>query len=617
MRKAIVLAGVLLACSSALAVENTALLESNATVKKYQRKTAVGVGNAVYQSTSVSFTFKDNTKKGKAGKILSSLLKSATGANKFTYQITPPLIEGSSKELYDFIITQRFDKLLLLNDKVILITKTKEFVLNQAVPLPKLPQGESFGEFKRNVEDYLNKNVAPIMQKLLEVSMSQRYKELPEREKMTFITQKAKELGIPLEVAERLMNTGFAFAAYVPTLPTGSLSVEVGPFGKYSANMKMQYKVRVLSFKFDPDSGKFKFYREFDGDSGVVGESLAVPSVYYTPQPYRPLFEKTFLLASKAAAINVNMKLKQDDNFAIFSVAEDVRGREFGSKIGVAESIRMDEPFSVYEYVNGKRKFTGFAKVRQVAFNCEDESKKSKFELIKGKVSDYDQLREYPWTGVLFGVEVGSTTYKINKLDIYDADGGGTWATLRIYVDADLGYLLNSKALSEIWLKAFAGAGSGGDDVTLYNFLGFNVTMSPDGYYEAGAGINKRFYVMSTGLSIAPGLDAAYRYLKFSGVGGELKINAFSVIPNLGINYSFSPKFELNAEVGYVYDVSSSVSYTDWLGTTYSWSAETEGGPEAFIGLSYHFGVVGSLAKLFVETPHCPVKKVKLGGNQT
>ncbi|WP_457569428.1 hypothetical protein, partial [Desulfurobacterium sp.] len=430
-----------LLASNALAVENTATLNSDITQKKYQRKTAVSVGEMELQKPFVILPVIDNTRK-RPRKI----------AN-YMYQITNNEIDPLTKLFYNYVITQRFDKLIILPNKVILITKTGEATLNTNLPQPSIPQGIDFKTYKQNVENYLNTQIAPVMEKLLEITLDQRYKELPEQEKMTFITQKAKELGLTAEVAEKLMNSGFAFATYIPTIKgnlTINKSILAGTSNPYNAQISLEAQPVILIYRFDGDKKTFVPYKQIVADSGITSQSISLKRPVYSPRYYRNLFDRTLALTIKAAAINAGMELKEDDNFAIFSPAEEVEGNSFKAKVGVAEAIRIDAPFDIYEFENGKKVYKGFGKARDVAYNCEIEStNKTKFDLVKGNVEEYDQLREHPWSGVLFGIQAGVTPFSVTEVAGQSASGGGDWATFRITIDADLGYIANSKALSE------------------------------------------------------------------------------------------------------------------------------------------------------------------------
>ncbi|WP_456437371.1 hypothetical protein [Desulfurobacterium sp.] len=608
MKKALFTLTIYLALTgNVFAVENTGTLTSDITQKKYERKTAVSIGELEFQKTFIRLPVIDNTKRG-AANVITSIIRSVTGNTVYTYPITDAQIEELTRTFYKYVITQRFDRLIILPDQVILMTKTGEATLNVQLPQPSIPQGIGLNEYISKVERYLNSNIAPIMKKLMEITLDQRYRELPEQEKATFITQKAKELGLTAEVAEKLMNSGFAFATYIPTIE-GAFSLNISQgleklTAPYNAKISLQAKPILLVYKFDGDKGKFTFYKEIRGDSGATIESKPLKAPIYNQAFYRDLFNKTLFTTVKAAAINTGMKLKEDDNFAIFTPAEEVEDKTFKAKIGVAEAIRIDAPFDIYEFENGKKVYKGFGKAREVAYNCEiNSTNKTKFDIIKGKAEEYDLLREHPWSGILFGIQGGMTPFTVTEVAGYTADGGGNWGTMRVTIDADLGYIRNSKLLSEWWLRLFAGAGSGGDDITI---PALGATISPDSYIEGGLGIYKRIYLGTTGLAVTPGIDLSYRYLQFTGTGGDkLTIGAVTTTPHVGVVYNISANFEINGEIGYPVNVSSDTTYTDIWGIQYTGTAQTEGGINFFIGASYHFGIVGSLSKLYSEPPSC------------
>ncbi|WP_457567673.1 hypothetical protein [Desulfurobacterium sp.] len=610
MRKALFVATLVLSVTlggQAIAVENGGILNADTTQKKYERKTAVSVGELELEKTTVTLPVIDNTKKREA-KLITDLFRAISGNTVYVYPVTSNQIDSLTELFYKYVITQRFDKLIILPNKVILLTKTGEATINTNLPEPDIKQEADFNSYKRSVENYLNTKIAPVMKKLMEVTLDRRYLELPEREKATFITQKAKELGLTAEIAEKLMNSGFAFATYIPTIK-GYLSLNISSglekvTAPYNAKLTLQAQPVILIYKFDGDKGKFYFYKKIKADSGVTTESKPLKFPVYNQAFYANLFNRTLTTTIKAAAINAGMELKKDDNFAIFTPAEEVEGGTFKAPIGVAEAIRVDAPFDVYEFKDGKRVYKGFGKAKEVAYNCEAEStNKTSFKLIKGSVEEYDLLREHPWSGVLFGIQVGSTPFTVTEIAGYTASGGGDWSTFRITVDADLGYIRNSRLLSEWWLRLFAGGGSGGDDV---NIPALGATISPDSYVEGGLGIYKRIYLGTTGLAVTPGMDFSYRYLQFTGTAGdELTIGSVTVTPRVGVVYNLSANFEINGEIGYPVSVSSDTTYTDAFGIRYTGTAQTEGGVNFFIGASYHFGIVGSLSKLYSEPPSC------------
>ncbi|NPA39610.1 MAG: hypothetical protein GXO57_04110 [Thermodesulfobacteria bacterium] len=593
--------------SQAYGVENPTLLYSNYTLKHYQRKTVLTLGDLEFKHLWVRIPVIDLTKKSLA-KLVTLSLRALTKNLVYKYPIKDA--DKLSRLFYRYVCTQRFDKVILSQKKSFILTKTKVIEVRKGLVLPPIPQGLSFFTYENRVKTILNQRVAPILRKLLEKSLEVRYRELPERERMTFFTQTAKELGITIQLAKKLMNTGFAFAAYVSGID-GRLTLKFSKgvrkaISPYQAELCLRLSITLIIYKFDPQTKRFVFYKEIRASSGTTCVVKSLYYVVYSKNFYYPLFKKALMKAIKAAAINAYYQLKKDDNFAIYAPAEEVSGNEIQASIGLAEAIRIDAPFDIYEFVNGKRVYKGFGKVRFVANDCSLNSiKKSRIRLIKGSVEAYDLLREHPWTGVFVGLAVGVEPFSVKSIGSYEASGGGKWLTFKLTTKGDLGFIRNSKNLADVWLNFFVGYGVGGNKVTIYNFKGSNVIIDPNYYGEAGLGISKRWYLSHYGLAFSLGGDIAGRYLKFKTTTDELTIWALSLIPKFKLVYSYSPDLEFWGEVGYAYNVYSRTIYDDEWGNEYRWDADTQGGINFFFGISWQFGFVGSFSGIYAPPPSC------------
>ena len=633
--------GGLVFTSSAKAVENVSQLYSTQTQKKYQRKAVMGLDIGLPSRTLPV--------------IIKYCANRCRIEGTWNYYISPQIEKGVEKEIYDWLITQRFDKVIISPDEAIIITAgSKEKLPISYGKFFSFDVG-SYNEFKKAVEDYLQQ-LSDTVSKLLSSAMEARYEELPEKEKETFITTKAKELGIPVEIAKKLMSSAYVFALYMEPEPgkLGVLNTSTGATLKitpkrkllggieYKASFDIPAKAKLLIYKFDPDQKKFVFYKELKGESGAgVGESATYP-VYPTQAMTEGLFAKTMVLTAKAVGINLNAQLKKDDNFAIFSTVDKVSGNKIYSKIGVIEDLRIDAPYIVKEFRNGKWENVGWAKARHVAINCyqyitcppgnntctqEKQSDKnifSRFDLIKGKVAFKDQLREHPWTGLFLYGGIGIDRCTLNKLEdaltTYNfSKGGGTFVVGKIGAALDLGYVFNSKFLSEVWLNVFLGIGGGGDAMesssAFYWLTSDNSTESPI-YYTAGIGLYKRFYIGATGFYFMLGGDLLYQ-----GMSATLKQNtSYNLVVNsysFGINavggYNLSPDFEVALKLGYNFPISTSASIKEnWYGSSvYSYdTADVSGGLTALFTLRWHLFTVGPFAR-FYKKPSAICEKIK------
>jgi len=115
---------------------------------------------------------------------------------KWSYKPAKELKKEIGKVLITWIVTSRFDKLILEKGKITLITARK--VLTEPA--------EFIYENVKGDKTFINKKIAPLVGNLLRDAIEVRYEELPYEEQELFINTKAKELGIPA-----VMRSSFLF----------------------------------------------------------------------------------------------------------------------------------------------------------------------------------------------------------------------------------------------------------------------------------------------------------------------------------------------------------------------------------------------------------------------
>jgi hypothetical protein len=633
---------VIISYSLSWGVENVSTIVSGKTQKKYERKAVLGIDMGM------------STDKIKMNVYMCE--KKCRYWGTWTYDITPKLKGELNKEVYDWLITQRFDKIVISPGKAFILTAA----ISKTVDVPSdntLAFHFNYGSFKNYrsaVESYLNK-LSDIMEKLLSSAMEARYEELPEKEKETFITTKAKELGIPFEIAKKLMSSAYVFAAYYEPKKEGStwakmlniagtisgkgagvieppyIKISKGRLG-YSVDIDIPSKIRLLIYRFDPDTKKFVLYKkELIGKSGRgTGVSKTLP---FEPseKTVKDLVYKSFIYSARAAGIALNTELKKDENFAIITTADKVSGKKVWAPIGALEDLRIDAPYLVRRYVNGKLTQIGFVKARHVAIDCyryikcpandqkciqakqSEANQYSVFELVKGKAELKDQLREHPWTGLFGYVGVGMESFTLNSLEYsgttYEfTQGGGSFVALKFGSFLDLGYAINRKILSEVWLDTYFGLGAGGDEMksktNIYYYSSANSTESP-WYITAGMGLFKRLYIRSSGIygMIGGYFNLQYMSAKLKDISPDyyLNVGALSLLLGGKLGYNFSPNLEITGSVGYAIPLISWASLSDSEGNSvrdYD-SADVSGGLSVFITLRWHLPTVGPFVKFY------------------
>lgn len=385
----------------------------------------------------------------------------------FQYKLSDDDINQISWYVYDWLITSRYDRITIGNNTSIITTKNNQI----AVDLPKRLSFKSGNAltFEKDIEKY-----SLIMQKLLNVAVNERYSELSEKEQETFIVTKAKETGLAAEFISILMNSAYMFAVNIKDITADGTIRKVeknDPSGKvassgYSLSFQIDMKADVIIYKYDPETKKFTHYKTIKARSGGfllnmmgLGAGAFDAKVF----PYAPgvnskeaeiVWKNSLNSATKALGISGNYELKKDDNFAIFAPVQEVDGSSIYASCGISEDIRVDHPMAIQEYRDGEVVVTGYAKARKTGKNCNDPLNTTRFRRIKGSVEEGDQLREHPWTGLMFSFGGGVKDYGFSFLeDDKRLILGGIMGGGQLGFSLDLGYATDIRFFSETWLS--------------------------------------------------------------------------------------------------------------------------------------------------------------------
>lgn len=629
----------MLVCSL-FAVEDTSLLDGDETVKIYERKAVMGFQDVGFQQDEIKAAMTYCETDGKNMNCVPwSLLP------VISVPVTDKSKTYAAKTFYEWTITNRMDKIVIGNGKALVMTQGRE-VKTDASGVPSFVSGISdLKTFQEKVENYLNGDVKEIFGKLLDASLEARYEELPEKEQETFIVTKAKELGISADFASRLLSSSFVFAPHVASVGgVGSViyakvNVPKIPGMKalpaYSVVVTLNVDVDFLIYHYNFETKEFELYKKIRGVSGPVPAQKS-SAVIPTPGMATEAFNKAFRDAMKAASISANYELKKDDNFALFIPVKSVEG---GSKIetamGAMEDIRVDHPFSIGEYVDGKKQIKGWARARKIAKNCPG-SENCGMTLIKvtnGEAEEGDQLREHPWTGLFFNFGIGSNAtelnYKKNTARDYPYDAekakylknGSMFAAPSLHIGAllDLGYATDTAALSEFYIDVFLDY-----DYSLY--LGKSLKDMENGTYKiyrkknpgtswfsGGIGISKRFYAASGGFFFAPALQfGAGGGWGSYGKGKDAEFVKITFTPQLHFGWSTSPDFDFIIKAGWNVGVlaKAELKIDGKMTDMRKHFNKFAHGLFFSFDFNFHLPVVGATAKMYkAPSKACPVKK--------
>ena len=619
---------------SLFAVEDTSLLESDDTVKVYERKAVMGLGHIGFQQDEITAA-------------MAYCEASENGMNCVPWSALPlisvPVTEKSkiyaAKTFYEWTITNRMDKIILGNDVALVMTQGDEIKMATPGILNFESDISNLKKFQKEVERYLNGDMKKVFGKLLDASLKARYTELPEKEQETFITKKAKELGISANFASRLLSSAFIFAPHVSSVGGvgqvihANINIPKVPGMKalpaYSVVVTLNVNVDFLIYHYNYKKKKFELYKKITGKSGPV-PAQETSAVIPTPGMATKAFNKAFRDAMKAASINASYELKKDDNFALFIPVKSVEdGTKIETPMGVMEDIRVDHPFAINETVDGKVVNKGWARARKIAKNCPN-SKSDEMTLIKvtnGEAEEGDQLREHPWTGLFFNFGLGSNaTYFQHKIDKnksypyganlakYLTNGNPAVApSIHAGILFDLGYMTDSAAASEFYFDFFLDfdysvyLGKGSKNAGIRD----TTTSFGTSWFSGGLGISKRFYATSGGFFFAPALQFGVGGGWGSyGTGKDAEFVKVTFTPQLQFGWSTTPDFDFVIKAGWNLGALAKAKLKDSGFVEPSNFNKFAHGLFFSFDFNFHLPVVGATAKTFKAPSNiCHVKK--------
>ena len=596
--------------NSAHGVEKIQQVTADGTQKRYERKAALAAQDLGLQSAAVKVSAQICKKSGKK-------TKCTPIAGGWTFALGRAMEAAVSKETFDWLVTQRLDKLLIDGTTVGLRTAGSQSDIRvRHVGGFRFGVGEHKA-FQDAQARWLAGPIGKLMKQILAQGLQARYAEMSEREQGTFIATRARQQGVPAVFVQKLMNSAYAFFVYLNT-PTGSGSIHIGTRkitrqGKvitvpsYSASVTLSTSVVASIHNFSAEKGQFVPYSELTGESGSGVSASRSFDRMPTPAQLLPIFAESLLMSIRATGINLNTQLKYDDNFAIFFTADGVDGSDVDADVGVLEDIRVDAPGVVQREVDGEKVNVGFMKARSVGQNCVARSN-TKFALVSGETELGDQVREHPWTGLMLTGSAGMTSYELTSWNGAQATGGGGFVSVLAGLELDLGYAMNTRWLSEIWLELGGGLGFGGEGFSAHN------DASPL-LIKFDAGLRKRLYLGSSGIYVAPGLDFGLLAMSATDDDVSHSVSSFALTPGVQLGYNISPNLEITAAVGWGLALSQSGSRKVGDGDAQEVDVEASGGLQAGLRLSFHSPVVGPLARLYSKpSTICELNKKAIAG---
>ena len=381
-------------------------------------------------------------------------------------EMTEAWVQRQAAKHANVLVTPRYDQLFITPSGLKLITPTSD--MNVDLDLISNPPPyvlPSYRAFKENLLRTLNE-LAPAIARAQGVLNSERYLELPDRERGTFMAEQAKSAGIPLSVFERLTQSTYAFTVYIPRV-SGSITVtkvvEEGEATYYSTDLEAPLNTKLIVFRFDGEQFNIDLETRYGRSFGSrLGQSLAGRSNSRSSSPptisdAQGLFRRTFNASLRDSYITIGNELKKDRRFALTApISEGPTG--FTMPIGRKEGIRARHPFRIYRTVDGKERPMGRVRIDTIGDNC-TEAKPSALTRRGGSIEDFDLAVEEPYGGSYWGLGGGASTLPPNLKT--------RGVQLNAHYISDLAYVSNSTGLNDWYLYVSGAIGGYSNSVAM------------------------------------------------------------------------------------------------------------------------------------------------------
>jgi hypothetical protein len=583
-----------------MANDKLSLTTADATLAASERQAVLGISRLGLESTRFTFPVE-----------FCALKQKCIPVGRWSVNIEHSYADQTLADNMITMIPARYDRLVFQGSEASLTTATSR-IENLELPgsIPSFSaQTQSYNDFKTDLARHLNSNVAPTLADLLGDAAESRYKEMNAQDKDTFMRDKAKATGMPVEVLIGLVSSGYAFGMYLPKVE-GSLQVrqveKTLPDGRkiivYRTSLTAPLKTRLAVYQFDGE--KFSLAHEvaaeadgnaFNMAAQMISGSSSVETIFRPSEnDAQKVFDEVFQTSFKDSTIALSTKLKEIREFAVATpVLASNQSGHFELRVGVQEDIRVDHPFTFKRTVDNQEKQVGWGQVRKTGDNClmlpESKRTYSQATLVQGAVNELDLAVEHPWTGVYgrAGFSMSDTSLEIAGKDT----GAGATTFFEFGFIGNLGYILNNPGLSEVWanLDLGIGATSDGDHDS--------EKLSADTAVRMRFGAEKRFHLMQ-GLYAAAGGDfavEAHNY-KVESESDPLKVSTYNLIPRAELGYFINPNMKVYG--GASYNLPLATSFENSPGNS---DVEMSGGLSFNLGFAMHVNFAGPFAKMMAK----------------
>jgi hypothetical protein len=259
----------------------------------------------------------------------------------------------------------------------------------------------------------MTSTLVPEIMRVLERTRDDRaVKLLTEQQKNSFITDKAKELGITSVELRRVMNSAYVF---VPLIRNYSLKKDDDGL------LECAYELGIIWFRIITKNNVTKAVPVLSTWTSTSG--YAKPGRrYVTAKGFLKSEDFAFQSALNNGARNLLCATQAIPEFRLSAQVQEKSGTRVGFSLNKSDGIKVDDKYQIAEFTENddgtvSQKNNGWVCVRHVADSADEAKKMSSAKIIGGRPSVGVVLSEYPRVPIDINLSFMWSTYKIDSVD--------------------------------------------------------------------------------------------------------------------------------------------------------------------------------------------------------
>ncbi|ABM61087.1 hypothetical protein [Halorhodospira halophila] len=484
----------------------------------------------------------------------------------------------------DRILSPRVDRILLGPETTQIQTPTQVIETESAFGEGlQAPVGVDPKTYTETMREQLDEKLAAPLAEVISAARDERYEHMSQTEQATFITERARQTGIPAEVLERMSESVRVIGFYTSAagadwrITKREQEDDDGEeYFDYRSEIRAEVPTGVAVFQFNGERFEVRDvitpvdYPDALNNRGRSGKTTKQESA-----AWRMDIEPHLISAYRSAFVDNISTLEQllVEEHADFRYAAPVTEaglRNVQVPFGDQQNVRPDALVAFYRTIDGEEERIGWGMVRDVGETClvlpEGERTDSSVRVLarETRIERSDRAEEIPYSGVFLGYG-GSYQGNEIELDGEPAGGAGGQAYANLIGSYNLAFTQNAPQRSQWWVHLEGGIGvarggdveiDGGEQEINRGFAG-----------RLGLFAERRIYPMGRSyVGLGVGVTGEILRLKHEGEGFEeddLDINTLHVQPRLTLGAFLTPHTQIQAQAGYAYNVVDGISYDD------------------------------------------------------